>query len=100
MVDSSLLTGVGFGCVGSASVNALVGPRRYGGASYHLRVQKSGNISNRALPKFWKSKPPRVGALISSLRISAVLCDSAVNALFLHIYRRVAENRRARREDF
>jgi len=31
---------------------------------------------------------------ISSLRISAFLCASAVNRLFAHIYRRDAEERR------
>jgi hypothetical protein len=29
------LTGLGFGCVGLASVQPLVSPRRFGGASYH-----------------------------------------------------------------
>jgi len=35
MVDSSLLSGLGFGCVGLASAQTLVSPRRLGGASYH-----------------------------------------------------------------
>src|SRR5215207_8183275 len=33
---SFLLSGLGFGCVGLASAQTLVSPRRNGGASYHL----------------------------------------------------------------
>jgi len=35
MVDSFLLSGLGFGCVGLASAQTLVSPRRFVGASYH-----------------------------------------------------------------
>src|SRR6185369_13258852 len=63
------LNRLGFGYVGLASVNALVGPRRLGGASYHSICELFSGISEDLKLRHYPS--------------SLCLCASVVNELFV-----------------